>query len=97
MVDGSGLENQRCESIRGFESHPFRWSLTPLSFEIFSMNKMNEIESILSDVDALIGSFLEAEEPENARALVEEFGEWFLDYDAGNEINVTCLEVLSEQ
>ena len=24
MVDGSGLENQRCESIRGFESHPFR-------------------------------------------------------------------------
>jgi hypothetical protein len=68
-----------------------------LSFEIFSMNKMNEIESILSDVDALIGSFLEAEEPENARALVEEFGEWFLDYEAGNEINVTCLEVLSEQ
>ena len=24
MVDGSGLENQRCESIRGFESHPLR-------------------------------------------------------------------------
>ena len=25
VVDGSGLENQRCESIRGFESHPFRF------------------------------------------------------------------------
>ena len=24
VVDGSGLENQRCESIRGFESHPLR-------------------------------------------------------------------------
>ena len=23
MVDGTGLENQRCESIRGFESHLF--------------------------------------------------------------------------
>ena len=56
------------------------------------MNKMDQIEDILSDVDALIGSFLEAEEPENARALVEQFGEWFLDYGAGKEINVTCLE-----
>ncbi len=25
VVDGSGLENQRCESIRGFESHPLRF------------------------------------------------------------------------
>jgi hypothetical protein len=24
VVDGSGLENQRSESFRGFESHPFR-------------------------------------------------------------------------
>ena len=24
VVDCSGLENRRCESIRGFESHPFR-------------------------------------------------------------------------
>ena len=24
VVDGSGLENQRCESIRGFESRPLR-------------------------------------------------------------------------
>ena len=24
MVEGSGLENQRSESFRGFESHPFR-------------------------------------------------------------------------
>ena len=24
VVDGSGLENQRGESLRGFESHPFR-------------------------------------------------------------------------
>jgi hypothetical protein len=24
VVDCSGLENRRCASIRGFESHPFR-------------------------------------------------------------------------
>lgn len=24
VVEGSGLENQRSESFRGFESHPFR-------------------------------------------------------------------------
>ena len=67
------------------------------SFEILLMSKMNEVESILSDIDALIGCYIEAEEPENARALIEEFGEWFFDYEAGKDINVMCLEVLSEQ
>ena len=27
VVDGTGLENQRCESIRGFESHLFRFGV----------------------------------------------------------------------
>ena len=59
--------------------------------------KMNQLENILCDIDGLIGAALEAGENDNARALVEEFGEWFIEYDANQDIEVTCLEVLSEQ
>ena len=59
--------------------------------------KMSQLENILCDIDGLIGAALEAGDNDNARALVEEFGEWFLDYDANEDIEVTCLEVLSEQ
>ena len=59
--------------------------------------KMNQLENILCDIDGLIGAALEAGENDNARALVEEFGEWFVEYDANEDIEVTCLEVLSEQ
>ena len=97
MVYGTGLENQRCESIRGFKSHPFRWSLTPPPSFVFSIMKMSQLENILCDIDGLIGAALEAGENDNARALVEEFGEWFIEYDANEDIEVTCLEVLSEQ
>ena len=59
--------------------------------------KMSQLENILCDIDGLIGAALEAGENDNARALVEEFGEWFIEYDANEDIEVTCLEVLSEQ
>ena len=59
--------------------------------------KMSQLENILCDIDGLIGAALEAGENDNARALVEEFGEWFVEYDANEDIEVTCLEVLSEQ
>ena len=59
--------------------------------------KMNQLAHILCDLDGLIGAALEAGENDNARALVEEFGEWFIEYDANEDIEVTCLEVLSEQ
>ena len=59
--------------------------------------KMNQLENILCDIDGLIGAALEAGDNDNARALVEEFGEWFIEYDANEDIEVTCLEVLSEQ
>ena len=59
--------------------------------------KMSQLENILCDIDGLIGAALEAGDNDNARALVEEFGEWFIDYDANEDIEVTCLEVLSEQ
>lgn len=75
---------------------PLESNSTPPSF-VFSIMKMNQLESILCDIDGLIGAALEAGDNENARALVEEFGEWFLDYDADEDIEVTCLEVLSEQ
>ena len=58
---------------------------------------MSQLENILCDIDGLIGAALEAGENDNARALVEEFGEWFIEYDANEDIEVTCLEVLSEQ
>ena len=90
MVYGTGLENQRCESIRGFKSHPFRWSLTPPQNSL-QVSTMNQIENILCDIDGLIGAALEAGDKENAQALAEEFGEWFLDYDNGREIEVFCV------
>lgn len=55
---------------------------------------MSAVESILEDVDALIGSFLDAGEEENARALCEEFKEWFLEYDFGDGVNITTLKML---
>ncbi len=55
---------------------------------------MSAVESILEDVDALIGAFLDAGEEENARALCEEFKEWFLEYDFGDGVNITTLKVL---
>ena len=57
-------------------------------------SNLDQIESILEDVDALIGSFLDAGEEENARALCEEFQEWFMDYDMGREITVTTIKIV---
>ena len=59
-----------------------------------SAEAMSAVESILEDVDALIGSFLDAGEVENAQALCEEFKEWFLEYDFGDGVNITTLKVL---
>ena len=62
---------------------------------IFTMtSEIDQIESILEDVDALIGSFLDAGEIENAQALCEEFKEWFLDYDNGKEMNILTLKMV---
>ena len=55
------------------------------------VSTMNQIENILCDIDGLIGAAIEAGDTENARALVEEFGEWFLDYDNGRDIEVFCV------
>ena len=74
---------------------PLESNSTP-SF-VFSIMKMSQLENILCDIDGLIGAALEAGDNDNARALVEEFGEWFIEYDANEDIEVTCLEVLSEQ
>lgn len=60
------------------------------------MNKLNQVEDILCDIDGLIGAAIEAGDNENARALVEEFGEWFMDYEQNKDIEVTCLEVLED-
>jgi hypothetical protein len=57
-------------------------------------SELDQIESILEDVDALIGSFLDAGEDENARALCEEFKEWFLEYDMGRGVNVLTIKTL---
>jgi hypothetical protein len=57
-------------------------------------SELEQVESILEDVDALIGSFLDVDEDENARALVEEFKEWFLDYDMGREVKVLTIKTL---
>lgn len=59
-----------------------------------SAEAMSAVESILEDVDALIGAFLDAGEDENAQALCEEFKEWFLEYDFGHEVNITTMRVL---
>jgi hypothetical protein len=61
------------------------------------MSDLNQVENILCDIDGLIGAALEAGDTENARALAEEFGEWFMDYNNEKDIDVMCLEVLSEQ
>ena len=55
------------------------------------MTKLNQLENILCDVDGLIGAALEAGDTENARALVEEFGEWFMDYEDGVDIHMFCV------
>jgi len=55
-------------------------------------SELDQIESILEDVDALIGSFLDVGENENARALCEEFKEWFFDYDMGKEVKIFTLK-----
>ena len=55
------------------------------------MTKLTQLENILCDIDDLIGAALEAGENENARALVEEFGEWFVDYEDGVDIQVFCV------
>ena len=55
------------------------------------MNKLNQVEDILCDIDGLIGAAIEAGDTENARALVEEFGEWFMDYEDGVDIQVFCI------
>jgi hypothetical protein len=57
-------------------------------------SQLEQIESILEDVDALIGSFIDADEGKNAQALCEEFKEWFLDYDTYREIEVLTFRTL---
>ena len=69
---------------------------TPIIY-IFSMSDLNQVENILCDIDGLIGAAMEAGDCENAKALAEEFGEWFTDYNNDKDIEVMCLEVLSEQ
>lgn len=59
-----------------------------------SAEAMSAVESILEDVDALIGSFLDANEHENAQALCEEFKEWFLEYDFGKDISIMTMKIL---
>ena len=62
----------------------------------FQMNsELEQIENILDHVDALIGSFLDVGEDENAQALCEEFKEWFLDYDMSREIEVVTVKTLN--
>ena len=58
-------------------------------------SELEQIENILDHVDALIGSFLDAGEDENAQALCEEFKEWFLDYDMSREIEVVTVKTLN--
>jgi len=59
-----------------------------------SAETMSAVESILEDIDALIGAFADAGEEKNAQALCEEFKEWFIEYDLGEEINVMTMKVL---
>ena len=54
---------------------------------------VSDLESILSDIDGLIGAALDAGDHENANALAQEFSEWFLDYEAGNEIEIFAMKV----
>lgn len=54
---------------------------------------VSDLENILCHIDALIGAELEAGGIENATALTEEFKEWFLDYESGNEIEVFAMKV----
>lgn len=58
-------------------------------------SELEQIENILDHVDALIGSFLDVGEDENAHALCEEFKEWFLDYDMSREIEVVTVKTLN--
>lgn len=58
-------------------------------------SELEQIENILDHVDALIGSFLDVGEDENAQALCEEFKEWFLDYDMSREIEVVTVKTLN--
>ena len=70
---------------------PLESNSTHKPFEITIMTKLTELENILCDVDGLIGAALEAGDTENARALVEEFGEWFMDYEDGVDIHMFCV------
>ena len=45
----------------------------------------------------MIWTRLNTGETVNVKALAEEFGEWFMDYNNEKDIDVMCLEVLSEQ
>ena len=63
---------------------PLESNSTPKFFDKYYHDQMTQLESILCDIDGLIGAALEAGDNENARALVEEFGEWFLDYEDGS-------------
>ena len=67
---------------------PLEFNSTPNPSQV---STMNQIENILCDIDGLIGAAIEAGDTENARALVEEFGEWFMDYDNGRDIEVFCV------
>lgn len=60
------------------------------------MNNFNQVEDILCDIDGLIGAALESGDKQNAQALVEEFGEWFMDYEQNKDIEVTCVKVLED-
>lgn len=58
-----------------------------------SAEAMSAVESILEDVDALIGAFLDAGEEENAQALCQEFKEWFLEYDDQKQTSILTIKV----
>ena len=44
MVEGSGLENRRAETYRGFESHPLRVSGETYKYENWSERRANSEE-----------------------------------------------------
>ena len=47
-VEGTGLENRRCESIRGFESHPFRQNVQTPRFFQFILTDVSDV-TVVSD------------------------------------------------
>lgn len=61
-----------------------------------STEVLDNVESILEDINGLIECHLDAGDDQYAYALVEEFKEWFLEYDLGKEVHITTLKIKSD-